>query len=452
MKTGKQTDRLPPNGRGAGACGMAGRGYREGVKRINPSLHPPVGREPHKAIIILFLLIRCTTNLFAQTPTKPFPQHIKYYAGVIKPNRISQQQLDKTVTRFYDRWKERYVNNACDKQQKYIWFEKPGNKQCVSEGQGYGMLIVAMMAGYDPSAKATFDDLYHYYKTHHSKRSPYLMAWAQNNNCKNIDGSTATDGDMDIAFSLLLANAQWGSRGSINYLQEARTMLAAIMQQEINPKTYTILLSNAIEYDSADYFDTRTSDFMPAHFKAFKKATGDARWDKVTGNTYRLFETMQARYSPDAGLVPDFIRHVNRKPVPAPAHYLESVYDGYYNYNACRVPWRIGTDAILYGDKRAKTMAGKINSWIRQTTGGNPDNISAGYTLAGNDVKGRYFEAMSFIAPFAVSAMADAKNQVWLNKLWDYINKFDLDDFDYYDNSIKMINMLLLSGNYWAPN
>jgi len=399
------------------------------------------------ALIILFCAVCQTVG-----QSRPFPQHVHYFAGTIRPNHVSQQQLDKTVAAFYTRWKERYVNTGCDKGQNYIWFERPGNKQCVSEGQGYGMMIVALMAGYDPSAKATFDGLYRYYKAHPSKRNKYLMAWAQDSHCKNIDGSTATDGDMDIAYSLLLANVQWGSKGQINYLQEARNMLAAIIQQEINPKTYTILLSNAIEYDSGDYFDTRTSDFMPAHFKTFKKATGDVRWDKVTNNTYALFKNIQNTYSPEAGLVPDFIGHLNKKPVPAKPHFLESVYDGAYNYNACRVPWRVGTDAILYGDKRALVMADNINAWIRQTTNGNPDNISAGYTLAGNDIKGRYFEAMSFIAPFGVSAMVDAKNQVWLNKMWDYINKFDLDDFDYYDNSIKMIDILILSGNYWAAN
>ncbi|WP_175404136.1 glycosyl hydrolase family 8 [Mucilaginibacter sp. PPCGB 2223] len=403
-------------------------------------------------MLILFGLIFAALTSFAQNTVRPFPQHVKYVTGVIKPSHVSQQQMDKTVGAFYTRWKERYINTGCDKGQDYIWFEKPGNKQCVSEGQGYGMLIVALMAGYDRSAKAAFDGLYRYYKAHPSKRSKYLMAWAQSNSCTDLDGSSATDGDMDIAFSLLLANAQWGSKGQINYLQEARSMIAAIMQQEINPQTYTILLSNAVEHDSGDYFDTRASDFMPAHFKAFKKATADARWDKVTDNTYRLFEDMAGRYSPEAGLVPDFISHLNKKPVPAKPRFLESVYDGAYNYNACRVPWRVGTDAVLYGDKRALAMSAKINAWIRQTTGGNPDNISAGYTLAGNDIKGRYFEAMSFIAPFAVSAMAEDKNQVWLNKLWDYINKFDLDDFDYYDNSIKMIGLLIISGNYWPAN
>ena len=47
--------------------------------------------------------------------------------------------------------------------------------------------------------------------------------------------------------------------------------------------------------------------------------------------------------------------------------------------------------------------------------------------------------------------MVDRDNQPWLNKLWDYTVNFRLKGFDYYDNSIKMINMIILSGNYWAP-
>ena len=54
------------------------------------------------------------------------------------------------------------------------------------------------------------------------------MAWAQTKNFTDIDGTSATDGDMDIAYSLLLANEQWGSNGKINYLKEAQLMIAAI--------------------------------------------------------------------------------------------------------------------------------------------------------------------------------------------------------------------------------
>jgi endo-1,4-beta-D-glucanase Y len=275
------------------------------------------------------------------------------------------------------------------------------------------------------------------------------MAWAQDKKGVSTDRSSATDGDMDIAYSLLLADKQWGSRGNINYLKAAKLLIADIMKYEINRQQFTILLGNDVEADSEDYFDTRTSDFMPSHFKAFRAVTGDVHWDKVTDNTYRLFTRMQQKYSPDAGLVPDFIQQVNKNPHPARPMYLESKYDGCYNYNACRVPWRVAADYLLYGDERAKVITSKINHWIRSTSSDNPDNISAGYTLAGNDLPTRHFEALSFIAPFTVAAMTDSKNQQWLNHTWDYLLHFKLKDYDYYDNSIKMLNMIILSGNYW---
>jgi endo-1,4-beta-D-glucanase Y len=291
----------------------------------------------------LLLLLFISIQVKAQTALKPFPQHSQYTVGTIKPNHLPQQQLDKQVGAFYDQWKTRYVKAGCQKNQYYIWFEKPG-KECVSEGQGYGMLITVLMAGYDKAAKTTFDGLYNYYKAHPAKTSPHLMAWAQIKNCKDLDQSTATDGDMDIAYSLLLAAKQWGINGDINYLQEAKSMIAAIMQHEINANIYTILLSDAIEHDSQDYFDTRSSDFMPAHFKAFESAMPNTKWQRVTNNTYQLFSLMQAKYSPDAGLIPDFIHSTNKDPRPVKSNYLESKYDGYYNYNACRVPWRFKED------------------------------------------------------------------------------------------------------------
>ena len=404
-----------------------------------------------KLVGVLVVLLLVDTFAHAQQAAKPFPQHVLYHKGTIKPNHISQQQLDGLTLDFYRQWQKRYIKTACKTGEYYVWFEKKGNKQCVSEGQGYGMIITALMAGADPSAKNIYDGLFHFYKDHRNNHK-YLMAWAQDKYCKNIDPSSATDGDMDIAYSLLLADKQWSSSGTINYLEEAKNMISAIMKYEINPKTYSVILSDAVEHDSKDYFDTRTSDFMPANFKAFERVTGDKKWNRVIDDNYRLFHHMESAYSPDAGLLPDFIININKKPVPAKPRFLESKYDGYYNYNACRVPWRIATDYLLTGDPRAKAINDKINHWIRETTKGNPDNISAGYTLDGNDIRGRYFEALSFIGPFAVSAMVDSNNQRWLNSVWDYLVHFKLKDYDYYDNSIKLLDMITLSGNYWAPS
>jgi endoglucanase len=401
--------------------------------------------------VTIFIFFLYCIPLFAQPALKPFPQHVKYFAGAIKPNDISQSQLDNAVENFYSQWKKRFIKSVPGKAESYISFEGVGKKQCVSEGQGYGMVIVALMAGFDPTAKAAYDNLYRYYKSHPDKRSKHLMAWAQYTNGKSSDGTSATDGDMDIAYSLLLADKQWGSKGPINYLQNARDMVREIMQLDINHQTWSVLLCDGIERESRDYFDMRSSDFMPEHFKAFARATDDHRWAKVINTDYKLFAILQKNYSSEAGLIPDFIVSIDKKAKPAPPHFLESRYDGCYNYNACRDPWRIATDYLLTGDIRSKAIVDKINRWIRQTTDNNTYNLSAGYTLAGDDIRGRYFEALSFVAPFAVSAMVDKNNQAWLNKVWDYLRAFKLKDFDYYDNTIKLLDMVIVSGNYWEP-
>jgi hypothetical protein len=386
------------------------------------------------------------------------------------------------VRSFYRQWKKRYILPGCTPGEAYVWFEGSKSENiCVSEGQGYGMMIVALMAGFDSAAQETFDQLYRYYKSHPAISSPHLMAWIQGKDCRSIDGGTATDGDMDIAYSLLLADAQWGRNSNVPYKQEALATIAAIKREEINPITYIVMEADGESPHSRDYYDMRSSDFMPDHIRAFRTATGDSTWDSVLTNNYRLFHYLQDTYSPEVGLVPDFIKHVSLRPgqgfatplqtsaqgagsadaddatmgtisaVPAQPNYLESKYDGHYNFNACRVPWRISSDFLVSGDRRAADFLAPINAWIRTTTKGNPDNISAGYDLSGTDLPHRYYEALCFICPFAVSAMASPDNQEWLNKLWDYITRFKLKDFDYYDNSIKMINLIILSGNYWAP-
>jgi len=361
--------------------------------------------------------------------------------------------MDDSVRSFYFQWKKRYIRKSKCSDSYYVWSENSGrNHECVSEGQGYGMIIVVLMAGADPLSQQTFDGLFKYYQEHPSKRSKELMSWAQHRTCGHDEESSATDGDIDIAYSLLLADAQWSSRGQSNYLLKAKLIMSAIMDQEINRKTYSVLESNSIESDSRDYFDMRSSDFIPSEFRSFYKATKQNEWIKTIDSGYKIFNFVQKQYSPDAGLVPDFIQSINKNPAPVKKHYLESKYDGIYNYNASRVPWRIATDYIISGDTRSKLFLQPINQWIRATTSDNPDNISAGYTLSGDDLKSRHFEALSFISSFSIAAMTDAKNQEWLNRLWDYIIHFKLKDFDYFDNSIKMLNLIILSHNYWTPS
>jgi hypothetical protein len=48
-----------------------------------------------------------------------------------------------------------------------------------------------------------------------------------------------------------------------------------------------------------------------------------------------------------------------------------------------------------------------------------------------------------------VAAMVDSTNQAWLDALWNHIVAGA--NQGYYEDSIKMQSMLVMSGNWWAP-
>ena len=88
------------------------------------------------------------------------------------------------------------------------------------------MLIFAYMAGYDKDAKTYFDGMFNMYDKHRSTENNANMSWIiDKSESTSKDSDSATDGDLDIAFALLLADKQWGSDGKINYLEQAKNIM-----------------------------------------------------------------------------------------------------------------------------------------------------------------------------------------------------------------------------------
>lgn len=384
---------------------------------------------------------------YSRNSKMPYPQHVQYNSGVILPD-VNQSVMDNKVLSYYYGWKNNYIRTMHDTL-KYVLYtteQRADNAVTVSEAHGYGMIITALMAGADNDAYDTFVRMYNYYKQHPSEITPELMAWQQNSSGEDIDGpDSATDGDIDIAYSLLLADKQWGSDGEINFLQEAKNMINAILKADINPVTKTIRLGDwatSGKYNKS----TRCSDFILQQLRSFKDATQNALWDQVIDTTYNVIEAVEGE---NTGLLPDFVVIENGKYKPAPANFLESDKDGHYYYNSCRVPWRIASDFIIGGDIRSKRWSDKINNWVENASGSNPWGIMGGYYLNGTSF--REWTDMEFIAPFGVSAMVDAKNQEWLNKLWGAIISDPVSSDAYFGDTIKMICIIIMSGNYWVP-
>jgi endo-1,4-beta-D-glucanase Y len=403
-----------------------------------------------KNIYLFISLVFIANVAFAQR--FPFPQHVAYHTH-IKPGQFTQEQLDQQVKSYYDAWKNKYLKNGCESNQYYVFFDS-GNTVTVSEAMGYGMMIIPLMAGYDENARMYFDGLYHYYKAHPSHIMPHLMAWKQITGCIDADGpDSATDGDIDIAFGLLLAHAQWGSNGAINYFREALAIINDIMgnnaaEGDINQNYYSIKLGDWVR--SGSYMTgTRTSDFITDHFRAFQCATKDSGWYSVIDKCYNLINDIQTNYSPQTGLLPDFIVDVDQNAKPAGPGFLEGNNDGNYYYNACRDPWRLTNDYLISGDSRAKQAVLKLDKWLYNSTGGNVNKVFAGYSLDGEKLNS--WSDNSFTAPFTAGAMLDTSNQDWLNKLYSKMLQGSTANGGYYDNTLRLLSMITISGNFWVP-
>jgi endo-1,4-beta-D-glucanase Y len=396
---------------------------------------------------------------FAAPPQRPFPQHVTYAAGTLRPAHRSQAQQDADVVAAYGRWKSRYLAGAGstpDGQPRYrVLFSADPGAKTVSEGQGYGMVIVALLAGAEPAAQTIFDGLWAYARDHRSAIEPRLMDWQvpADEAAQPGDDNSAFDGDSDIAYALLLAHRQWGSGGRVDYRREAERVLAGMAAATLGPDSHLPLLGDWVDPAGADYNQrtVRPSDFMPGHFRSFARATGDPAWSAAVTAVQAATTALQDRYSPATGLLPDFtvpVSAADPSPRPAPPGFLEGSADGAYSYNAGRVPWRLAADALLHGDATSRAQARRISRWAEAAAGGDPRRIRAGYRLDGTPLPASDFFSTFFAAPLAVAAMLDPAQRSWLERTYDAVHG---EVQGYYEDSVTLLCLLLLTGNAWEP-
>lgn len=412
------------------------------------------------------------------TPKYAFGSHpLAYAPGTIRPSG-TQAELDETVKGLYQRWKTNYlvqgcggyyvctneVVGACKNDGALLLAHTDAGvgidgmpvdmHMTVSEGHGYGMLLAVLMAGVDPDARATFDGLAVVRKSLPSPYSPDLMSWHVDAGCTPpiaSDNDAATDGDLDSAFAFLLAEQQWSSP---HYGRQGRDTIDAVLNHEMNPRTHLPLLGDwaNLADDQHQYFSTRLSDHMTDHFRTFAKVTKDDFWSGAITAVYGLMTKLQTMFAPNTGLVPDFVKDTDTHPTPVgvaeAVTLLGEDLTTDYDYNACRVPWRLGTDYVVNGDPAAKTVLTNLNNFIKAKTNGDASMIMDGYTLAGQPHTGAGPNGC-FTGSFGVAAMIDSSDQAWLDAVWK--NLKDGPDDDYYGDTIRLITMIVMSGNWWTP-
>ncbi|WP_155851789.1 hypothetical protein [Chitinivibrio alkaliphilus] len=176
----------------------------------------------------------------------------------------------------------------------------------------------------------------------------------------------------------------------------------------------------------------------------------------------------------NTGLVPDFMGNeagdfsqpistftgISDEPDATPG-----AFDNAYWYNACRFPWRFAQGYIQYGIEEAREAVMRIGRWVLTAPVHEGwgylqlDSIRAGYTLDGSPLEGYNYYDRAFAAPFMTAlSLRDTESTLpreWaFNELWDSLSIFSEPSewsSGYYDNSITLLTLLLVTGNWWIP-
>ncbi|MFF8430639.1 glycosyl hydrolase family 8 [Streptomyces sp. NPDC016566] len=393
--------------------------------------------------LLMATMTCCTSSPSDSAPMLPFPHHQKYAVGVMPS--VSQADRDAAVKKHYDSWKATYLVQGCHPGEYYVSTKEGGNGSHggpVSESQGYGMNIIPLMAGYDADAHAEFDGLWRLVRRHRDQYG--MMQWRlDGRTCRYADRDTpdnATDGDLDIGYGLILADRQWGG-----YTSDAKAWLDGVYHHDVAPDGHLKC------EDDGPNTDARPSDMMLDHLRTFAAYDREHDWDKVVRRTEAVIDAFTSANSTDTGLLSDYVINADTAaPAPAPADYQENQPDNLVGYNSLRVPWHLGTDALLYGRNTAAislSTASKESACLKAVSRSVPAEINPHLTL---DCKPYGEDRAAETGAAAGPAAMAAGDQDWTNRIWQELADHRFGD-GYYTDTIKMLVYLVMAGDYWIP-
>ena len=165
----------------------------------------------------------------------------------------------------------------------------------VSEGIGYGMLL-AYFNGDDD----TFLRLWNYSRAFREYSNRKLMPWiTQSFHWTEVDNSSATDADEDIATALIL---MYFKSGNALYLQDAMSLINAIWDAEVNPTNLLIYSGDEDMWKGANPV-YNLSYFSPVALRLFAIVDVAHNW---TGVLNAMYAYMQQVQNAGTGVFPDW--------------------------------------------------------------------------------------------------------------------------------------------------
>ena len=300
----------------------------------------------------------------------------------------------------------------------------PGSDQYFSEGVGYGMLLMVYFSDNTTSYQSQFDKIWNFYKKMMNENG--LMVWKVGNLSQKYDQGAALDGDIDAAAALVMAYYQFGDE---KYKEDAKKLIQSMKKFEFESSGLHL---PGDKWGDAGYNRKNPGYFDPAYMPLFAlidTENADFWSNSAYDANMKLYEASSAEVT--TGLIDDWTDKNGKSE------------DDYYSYDASRAPWRNAKAVCWHGDKRALALDKKMAEFVSTVSAANmkgPVIRSSG--SLGND------HNSTFVTSLMTSLISDAKYQSKLDEYWK--EAVALGDENYFNQSLKLLNGLLVSGN--MPN
>ena len=300
----------------------------------------------------------------------------------------------------------------------------PGSNEYFSEGVGYGMLLMVYFSDNTTSYQPQFDKIWNFYKKMMNENG--LMVWKVGNLSQAYDKGAALDGDIDAAAALVMAYYQFGDE---KYKEDAKKLIQSMKKFEFEENGLHL---PGDKWGDAGYNRKNPGYFDPAYmplFAAIDEENADFWSNSAYDANMKLYETSSAEVS--TGLIDDWTDKNGKSE------------DDYYSYDASRAPWRNAKAVCWHGDKRALAIDKKMAEFVSKVSAADmkgPVLRSSG--SLGND------HNSTFVTSLMTALISDAKYQSKLDEYWK--ESVALGDENYFNQSLKLLNGLLVSGN--MPN
>ena len=323
------------------------------------------------------------------------------------------------IDALYAHWKAKFLSGG-----KVLMPEQTSDGT-TSESQGYGMLLSVAM-----DDQTTFKAVWAETKGKLiSGKGVVNWSWAKN------DGTSATDGDEDIAYALYLADKKgWGTKA------DADALATAIMSKDVSGSTIRL---------GSDY----NVGFNPSYFAPLFYRSFSGSWGGVIDTCYGIVGKCQQ----SNGLIADWCKPDG---TPASASELGAQVcgegmcgDKVYAYEAARAGLRLGQDACWAADSKAGPILTKLLTFFagKYDGGDSIGAMMAGWLLAqGSPHTASVANQASFIGPLGVAAKSSSAHAKILdNAFRSTLDILESPQFNrvYYSSSLGLISLLEMSGN-----